>query len=492
MSIKRVLVFCLVLGVCWCGNLDFPPGFKFGAATSAYQIEGAWNASDKHLSVWDFDTQSDPKMVRDGNNGDTACDSYNLYKRDVEMAKELGLHFYRFSISWPRLMPASFPIRISEDGKRYYNDLIDELLKNNIEPIVTLYHWDLPQRLQNLGGWANPLIADWFADYARVAYSFYGDRVKTWITINEPIVICDVVYNTGLLAPRVQHEDGALICNKNVLLAHAKAWRVYDEEFKPKYHGKVSMANQMVWLEAASKEDEDIAILAREHSYGRYTHPVFSREGGWPAKLERAYADISKKQGYLRSKLPAFTKKEIEYIRGTYDFLALNHYTSRKVRKGSPGESATLFTGIYDFDIKFEVDESWKNGSTSWFYVYPEGIRKQINWLKQQYGDVEIFITENGYCDDGDMVDDNRVEYYKDYLKQVLLAIKEDKAKVIGYTAWSMMDNFEWIDGYQTKFGLYKVDFDDPERTRTPRKSAKFYADVIKHNSLDIPESQEL
>ncbi|XP_048484019.1 cytosolic beta-glucosidase-like [Plutella xylostella] len=218
------------------GELAFPPGFKWGAATAAYQVEGAWNVSDKTPSIWDTFTHKYPERIEDGSSGDVACDSYRLWERDIEMAKELGLDYYRFSISWPRLVPNGFADQVSEDGKNYYNKLIDGLLANGIEPVVTLYHWDLPQRLQDYGGWLNPLISDWFADYARVAFSLFGDRVTTWLTINEALVVCTYGYGMGVLAPGISENDyGKYVCIKNIVMAHGKAYRVYEKEFKAKY-----------------------------------------------------------------------------------------------------------------------------------------------------------------------------------------------------------------------------------------------------------------
>ncbi|KOB70340.1 Uncharacterized protein OBRU01_15382, partial [Operophtera brumata] len=268
-------------------------------------------------------------------------------------------------------------------------------------------------------GWTNPLIADWFADYARVVYSLYADRVKSWLTINEPLIICDATYNTGILAPTVvDPEVGTYLCNKYVLMAHAKAWRVYDEEFRAQYRGQylaigdlpcpmesyhlsilsqnirkafkkyyvnieirvgtelpyfmvpgeVSIANHLIWFEPETPENEDIAELAREYTVGRYSHPIYSKEGGWPPAIEKVMAENSKKQGYPRTNLPPFTPEEIELVKGTYDFYAMNHYTSRVIRHAKQGE---------------------------------------------------VLITENGYPNTGGRDDYDRIDFYKKYLKQV-------------------------------------------------------------------------
>ncbi|CAK1590862.1 unnamed protein product [Parnassius mnemosyne] len=469
----------------------FPPGFEFGAATSSYQVEGAWNISDKGESIWDRFTHQNPKGIVNGANGDVACNSYYNWMDDVEIATELGLHFYRFSISWPRLLPSGFIDKISEDGKNYYNKVIDALLLNGIKPVVTLYHWDLPQRLQNLGGWTNPYIADWFADYSRVAYTLFGDRVKTWITINEPVVICDLSYNSGAFAPGIKDPElGNYLCSKNILLAHAKAWRIYDEEFKPKYHGKVGITNLLFWFEAANEEDQDLTELIRTYMTGMYSDPIYAKDGGWPSKIELIIAENSRKQGFPRSRLPAFTQEEIEFVKGTYDFYGINYYSSRTVRKAKAGEtigSWPLGNGAVEFNAVLDVRPEWKKAASSWFWINPPGIRNKLAWLKKTYGDIEILITENGLSTFSDDLNDvERLNYHRNHLEQVWLAINKDGVNVTGYTAWTMMDNFEWCDGYAVKFGLYSINFDDENRRRNPRASAKYYADVIRSHSYDV------
>ncbi|CAH2238343.1 jg24606 [Pararge aegeria aegeria] len=493
LCVNLISAFSLLWVGGWCLDLKFPPGFQFGAATSAYQVEGAWNVSDKGENIWDSMLHSNPSLISDGMNGDVSCDSYHQWRTDVQMAHNLGLHFYRFSVSWSRILPTGFPNRISEDGAKYYNKLIDGLLKKGIEPVVTLYHFDLPQSIQTLGGWTNPLIADWFADYARIVFRLYADRVKTWITINEPLIMCDHIYNLGNVVPMVHEEElGPFLCNKNVLLAHAKAWRIYDEDFKPQYNGKLSIANNPIWLDPASEKDEELTELAREFGAGRYSDPIYSAEGGWPPSIEKIMAEYSKKQGYPYSRLPSFTDEEKKLIQGTYDFYSLNHYTARLVREAHKNETPGpwFVAGSKELNAVLEIDPTWAYTDLSYLAVAPKGIRRQIKWLKDRYNNVSILITENGFATrDPDLYDTGRINFIRDYLKEILLAIKEDGANVIGYTVWSLMDNFEWMFGYSLKFGLYSVDFKDPQRLREPRASAFFYSSVIKHHSLDIPHS---
>ncbi|XP_013137877.1 PREDICTED: myrosinase 1-like [Papilio polytes] len=491
MSLKVVVFRVLICAVAGYASRRFPAGFKFGAATSSYQIEGAWNVSGKSESIWDRLTHSKPSIITDGATGDVACNSYYNWEDDINIAAELGLHFYRFSLSWPRLLPTSFIDKISADAINYYNELIDGLIKKGIEPVVTLYHWDLPQRIQDLGGWANPYITDWFADYARVAYKLFGDRVKTWITVNEPLVACDIAYNTGFFAPGIKDpEFGNYLCGKNMLLAHAKAWRVYDEEFRSKYHGKVALTNQIFWHMSENKEDEELTERIRQYMTGMYSHPIYSKDGGWPPELEKIIAENSKKQGFVRSRLPPFSKEEIDLIKGTYDYYGMNYYTSRMVRKAKDGESFgswPLQDGAVELGAVMTVKPDWRKAASMWLWSYAPGLRHKLVWLKKTYGDVEILILENGVSSfSGQLDDDFRVKYYKDHLEQLWLAITEDKVNVTAYAAWTMIDNFEWCDGYNVKFGLYDVDMNDPKRTRTPRASAKYYSKVIRSHSLDV------
>ncbi|XP_063629177.1 myrosinase 1-like [Cydia splendana] len=469
----------------------FPAGFKFGVASSSYQIEGGWNASDKGESIWDRFVHTTPEAIVDGSNGDVACDSYHRWREDVQLLENLNVDFYRFSISWPRVLPTGFPNRLSEHGARYYGDLIDALLERGIEPVVTMYHWELPQTLQDLGGWANPLIADWFADYARVLFDLYGDRVQTWLTINEPL-ICDFGYD-GIFAPGLQSAGrGSYLCSKYMLLAHARAYRLYEREYKPKYGGTVSLVNQVYWLEPQTEQDAELTELVRDISIGRYAHAVFSAEGGWPPALERYIAQKSAEEGEPRSRLPAFTQEEIELIRGSSDMFAINHYATAAVSAAAPDATYGVFAveGVAELGAAVAPRPEWPPTASDWFTLYPEGFRGALLYLKQQYGDVEFFVTENGYAGSDDPLDDEpRVQYHRDYLAQVLLAMEEDGVRVAGYSAWSLMDSYEWMTGYQASMGLHHVDFSSPDRTRTPRRSAHYYAQVARTHDIDVDYS---
>ncbi|CAH1640814.1 unnamed protein product [Spodoptera littoralis] len=487
MNSLRLLVSCVLISRCWSTEEPtFPPWFKFGVATAAYQVEGAWNVSDKGEGDWDRLFHVHPEL-KGHPNGDVACDSYHLWRRDIEMLEELGVDMYRFSISWPRLLPTGFPNHISQDGKNYYNNLIDGLVEKGIEPLITLYHFDMPQSLQDLGGWANPLIVNWFEDYARVVYTLFADRVKIFVTVNEPFIICELGYSKGHVPYHQDQDVGRFLCNKNTLLAHAKAWRLYDEEFRPLYHGKVSLSNLFIWFEPATPADKELTELALEHWEGRYGHPIYSKEGGWPLKIQKFLNDKAMKEGYPYPRMIPFTPEEIELVRGTYDFYGLNHYTTFLARRARPGEKIGRWPlyGSEELGMVMEGDPSWTTGEVDWFTMHPEGVRRQLHWLNDTYGVKEIIITENGYIKvDKQLNDWSRLKYTKDYLEQILLAIN-DGINVTGYTHWSLMDNFEWMVGYNVNFGLYSVDFKDPNRTRTPRESARYYSKVTRSRSVN-------
>ncbi|KAM3964799.1 myrosinase 1-like [Aphomia sociella] len=490
--LSAVLISCAAFYECKPNNTrqdvrSFPEGFLFGTATASYQIEGAWDTDGKSENIWDHLVHTNPCSIADCSNGDLADDSYNQYKRDVEMMRELGLDFYRFSISWTRIMPSSFTDKINEAGIAYYNNLINEMLKYNIEPMVTLYHWDLPQKLQELGGWTNPHIVDWFGDYARIAFEHFGDRVKYWITMNEPREICYQGYGTVEKAPLLNIKGVAeYLCAKNLLLAHARAYHIYDQEFRPKQKGEIGITISAGYQAPATDSDEDLKAAedAALFEWGQYVYPIYSETGDFPPVMKERIAAKSAEQGFLRSRLPEFSSDEIKYVLGTSDFLGLNHYSSYYVyhNESTPQEDSPSF---YD-DLgvgSFSLDE-WETSASSWLKVTPWGFYKLLTKIKADYNNPPVYITENGYSTVGGLDDDNRISYYRKYLDAMLDAIYEG-CNVRGYTAWSLMDNFEWLQGYTERFGLYEVDYESPEHTRTPRKSAFVYKEILRTRKLD-------
>ncbi|KAJ2940059.1 hypothetical protein O0L34_g14094 [Tuta absoluta] len=466
----------------------FPPKFMFGASTAAYQIEGGWNEGGKSESIWDVATHLHPELIKDGSNGDVAADSYHQYKRDVELMKDLGLHFYRFSISWSRILPTGYSNNINQAGVDYYNNLIDEMLQNNIKPFVTMYHWDLPAELQKLGGWTNPHVADWFADYAKVLYDKFGSKVDYWITINEPKQICYEGYGADKKAPFLNATGIAdYYCAKNVLLAHAKAYRIYDEKYRKTFNGSVGISVSCTWFQPASdsQDDHQAAQDARMFDWGIYTHPIFSTPGDWPVEVKRNVAHKSAEQGFSRSRLPKLTATEVTLIKGSSDFFGMNTYTT-KLAYRDPSLDGMYPVPSYmdDMSAVLVKDHTWTQAQSTWLQDVPWGFHKLLKEVKKLYGNPVVYVTENGWSTAGGLLDDDRITYLRHYLNAMLNAIDEG-CKVRAYSAWSLMDNFEWRNGYTEKFGLYEVDFSSPERTRTPRKSSYVYKQIIQSMKLD-------
>uniref|UniRef100_A0A2H1V873 SFRICE_008433 n=1 Tax=Spodoptera frugiperda TaxID=7108 RepID=A0A2H1V873_SPOFR len=473
-----------------------PEGLKLGVATASFQIEGGWNAADKSPSIWDIYTHM-PGKIKDGTDGNDTCKSYEFYQRDIQMLKFLGVDFYRFSISWPRVLPTGFANKISEDGIGYYSRLVDELLANGIEPVVTLYHWDLPQSLQDLGGWANPLIADWFEDYARVLYDALGDRVKTWITLNEPKQFIIYGYGMERFAPNIVSAGiGDYIAVKNALMAHAKAWHLYDKEYREKQKGTCGITIATDFREGLSDTPEDVELghMVMDFEAGFYSHPIFSSTGGFPERMIKRIAEKSAEQGFPRSRLPELSQEEIDFIKGTSDFYGFNHY-STKFYTADGYEKGMYPIPSYEDDIgAVSSYKDYTPAPTIHTTKIPNGIRKALNWVKDNYNNPTVLITENGYGNYGGVDDPERIDYYKAYLDAVLDAIEVDGCNVATYTAWSLMDNFEWDSGLGAKFGLFEVDFDDEQRTRKAKLSALWYKDFIAQRSLDpdyLPQYEE-
>ncbi|XP_075973346.1 myrosinase 1-like [Anticarsia gemmatalis] len=470
-------------------NKRFPDDFFFGTGTSAYQIEGGWDADDKGDSIWDYMTHNMPEVITDHSNGDIAADSFNNYKRDVEMMRELGLDMYRFSLSWPRILPTGVPNYVSEAGITYYNNLIDEMLKYNIQPMITLYHWDLPQKLQEMGGFMNPLIADWFEDFARIAYERFGDRVKYWITFNEGYQICYEGYDYVSKAPRLNATGvGEYLCARNLLLAHARAYHAYNNDFRPTQGGICGYTISISSAQPLNDTEEDrLALeLHTQAEWAIYTDPIFSKEGGFPKELSELVAEKSANQGFPRSRLPAFSEEEKEFIKGTSDFFGVNHYGGGYVSFSLYDlENSVVPSTQDDIQVGSYAPEDWPQAASFWLKRMPRSLYIVLKRIHERYdGNVPIIVTENGWSTHAGIEDEDRVAYYRAALEGALDAMDEG-VNLLGYFAWSLLDNFEWMAGYSERFGLYEVDFEDPARTRTPRKSAFIYKQIIKTRVVD-------
>lgn len=457
---------------------SFPEEFVWGVATSSYQIEGAWQEGGKGPSIWDAFCQI-PGKVANGDTGNVACDHYNKFEEDILLMKEMSVQAYRFSISWPRIMPTGRG-EINPEGINYYNRIIDSLLANGIEPWITLFHWDLPLALQlEEDGWMGDKIPDLFADYAAVCYQHFGDRVKNWITINEPWVIAILGHGQQIFAPGRASNKEPYRVGHNLLLAHGEAVRVYREKFQAVQGGRIGITNNCDWREPASdkSEDQEAAQRALEFLLAWFTDPIYF--GEYPVCMRNR----------LGQRLPEFTKAQKEMLMGSSDFFGLNHYST--VLAADAGNKPVSWDiqrngGLSeDQGVVLSDDPTWAKTSMEWNIV-PWGVRKLLVWIQDRYDNPEIVITENGAAfndviENGQVNDYNRVDFYKSYLTECHQAI-EQGVNLTGYMAWSFMDNFEWASGYQKRFGIHYVDFDTLERI--PKQSSKWLREVYKNNGF--------
>eukprot|EP00058_Branchiostoma_floridae_P022660 XP_002608150.1 hypothetical protein BRAFLDRAFT_90436 [Branchiostoma floridae] len=475
----------------------FPDDFIWSTATASYQIEGAWNVDGKGESIWDRFSHTPGKVDR-GDTGDVACDSYNKYREDVQLMKAMGLKYYRFSLSWPRIFPdGTVAGGVNQAGVDYYNNVIDELLANGITPMVTLYHWDLPQALQDrYGGWVNEALVDHFNDYADFVFQTFGDRVRYWITFNEPWVVCFLGYGTGGNAPGIQDPgNSTYLCGHTILKAHAEAWNTYDTTYRGSQQGQISITLNCDWPEPRDPDSpSDVAAADRYIQFyiGWFAHPIYSTGGDYPAAMKDIIREKSLAEGLQESRLPQFTPAEIDRIKGTGDFFGLNHYTARIIQNRVDPTDTPGYSN--DRNLSESTAPEWPRAASEWLYVVPWGLRRLLKFIKLNYGDPDVYITENGRSDHDEQPpiteDADRICYYMGYIDEVLKAIEVDGVKVRAYTAWSLMDNFEWSRGYTERFGLHYVNFTDPSRPRVPKESAGFYSDIIANNGF--PEGADV
>jgi beta-galactosidase len=457
---------------------NFPKDFTWGGATSSYQIEGAYNEDGKGPSIWDVFCQI-PGKVANGDTGNIACDHYHRIEEDVALMKKLGLKAYRFSIAWPRILPAGIGA-VEHRGIDFYNRLIDELLKNDIAPWVTLYHWDLPAALEfEVDGWIGEEISDAFANYADVCFNAFGDRVKNWITINEAWVVAILGYGHGVFAPGKKSGDLPYIAGHNLLKAHGKAVDVYNRKYRGTQKGRIGITNNCDWREPLtdSQVDKDAAERAMEFFIAWFADPIY--KGDYPESMKERLGD----------RLPSFTEEDMALIKDSSDFFGLNHYTTMfaadstgKLEEGSVYGNGGLSE---DQDVNLSVDPNWKLTDMKWSIV-PWGCQKLLEWLAARYDNPEIYITENGCAFDDKLVDGkvddkDRIEFFKGYLSAVHGAI-ENGVNMGGYFIWSLMDNFEWASGYDKKFGITYIE--QETLNRVPKDSALWYAEVIKNGGF--------
>lgn len=447
---------------------SFPPGFLWGAATAAYQVEGAWNSDGKGPSIWDVFAHT-PGRIKNDDNGDVACDSYHRYREDVALVKALGLKSYRYSISWPRIQPDGRGT-VNQAGLDYYKRLTDAVLEAGARPLVTLYHWDLPQALEEAGGWPHRDTAARMADYAAIVGHALGDRIDHWAVFNEPKTFTHLGYWQGIHAPGRTEPLAFLKATHTVNLALGMSFRALKAASPRALVGNVCDVAPML---PRTSSDADRAAAAR---YARFLNRWFLE----PA-LTGAYPDVLPRD--RQHALLGWRDGDEKIVRADLDHVGLNYYTSWTVRddptaaNGIPGLNAVAEWGV---GPHAKTDIGWD--------IYPQGFFDILTDMHQLTGKRPIEITENGASDntkpaaDHHIHDVNRIAYLRSHLYEVRRAIHAG-VPIRGYHCWSLMDNFEWAAGYSQRFGLAYVDFPN-HLERVPKDSFRWYRDVIRTNAL--------
>ncbi|MDR1949675.1 MAG: beta-glucosidase [Spirochaetaceae bacterium] len=435
-------------------KLDFPDDFVWGTATASYQVEGAGHEGGRSECIWDTFSRI-PGAVYGGENGEIACDQYHRYREDIALMAELGFKSYRFSIAWPRVIPAGTG-KVNPEGIAYYRALCDELHKNGIKACATIYHWDLPQVLQDKGGWADRSIVEAFTEYAKVCFAELGKYVDQWITINEPFCVTYLGYYYGVHAPGIRDIDQAIKTVHHVNLAHGSAVKAYR---KTGLTAPIGITWNPSTPRPATKNraDKKAALTARALETEVFIYPV----------LGKGYPDIVTRD--LGLTLPV-KPGDLETIAQPIDFIGVNYYN----------ESPVAFDKKAPF--KYSSKPSWQETSEMGWPTVPQGLARQLRWIQEVSGGIPMYITENGYARndevdaEGRVHDRERIHYVRKHLEVCRDLIKEG-INLKGYYAWSFADNFEWAYGYTKRFGIVYVDY--TTQKRYPKDSAYFFRDVI-------------
>ncbi|XP_027341440.1 beta-glucosidase 12-like [Abrus precatorius] len=482
-----------ILDVASLNRTTFPPGFIFGAGSASYQYEGAAKEGGKGASIWDTFTHTYPDKILDRSNGDVAVDQYHHYKEDVEIMKHINLDAYRFSISWSRILPkGKLSGGVNQEGVKYYNNIINELLANGLQPFVTLFHWDLPQALEDeYGGFLSPRIVNDFQDYAELCFKEFGDRVKHWVTLNQPYTYSMGGYASGVKAPgrcskwlnpNCTGGDSGIepyLVSHHQLLAHAVAVNVYKGKYQASQKGAIGITLVSHWFVpySDSKLDQNAAERAIDFMLGWFMGPLTT--GSYPQSM----------CSLVGGRLPKFSKQQAKLLIGSFDFIGLNYYTSNYAAN-APRQSNARPNYLTDSFTNLTTQRNGTpigpNAASSWLYVYPKGILELLLYVKEKYNNPLIYITENGIDEFNDptlsleeaLLDTYRIDYYYRHLFYLHSAIR-DGANVKGYFVWSLLDNYEWTNGYTVRFGINFVDYKNGLK-RNQKLSAKWFKNFLK------------
>lgn len=425
---------------------SFPKDFLWGAATSAYQIEGAVSEGGRTFSIWDTFCRQSGKVFQ-GHLGDQACQHYRRWEEDIKIMQDLGINSYRFSISWSRIFPDSSK-KINQQGIDFYNRLIDKLLASGIQPFITMFHWDLPQYIQDAGGWTTRDTCELFKDYAYVLVQSYADRVHFWTTLNEPSVVAFLGYFWGVHAPGERNPEKALAVCHHLLLAHGMAVQAIRSHFNVTLGITLNMS-PVFPVDPHSLLDCQAAYLFDTYLYRSFLDALF---------LKKYPTEMPMEQWIF--------PQDMELISLPLDYLGINYYTTTRV---TYDEKVPLLKGHGKPAQANPYSDIWE--------FYPQGLSKVIERAWNEYHVPCIYILENGTTLSDEEEDQGRIKYIQAHLKEVSKCLQKGIA-IKGYFVWSLMDNFEWAEGYSKRFGLYYVNFDTLERR--PKASARWYANLIK------------
>jgi beta-glucosidase len=447
------------------GAITFPKGFLWGTASASYQIEGGWNEDGKGESIWDRFSHT-PRRIKNGDNGDVACDFYHRYKDDIALMKELGFNAARISLSWPRIIPAGQG-EINPKGIDFYNRVIDELLKHNIQPFVTLYHWDLPQALEEIGGWPNRELAKHFADYAAVCASSFGDRVKHWMVFNEPWIFTVLGYLIGQHAPGRYDRKEAMKATHVVNLAQGLGVRALRANTRPEMVG-TAFSMQPVFPKNDTEEDRKAAERFHRFNNVWFLEPV----------MHGRYPDIFLQGTHQEWLAPQ--PGDFETMKAPLDFIGINLYTRITITH-DPDEPGMGVRPSYPGEENELTEFGWE--------IYPKALSQMIMRISRDYPGMPIYVTENG-CSfgdapgpDGKVHDERRIRFLRKYIAEMGRAIQQG-ADVRGYFEWTFTDNFEWAEGFAQRFGIVYCDF--ITQKRTVKDSGYWYSRLARSNALDF------
>ncbi|MDA3913542.1 GH1 family beta-glucosidase [Oleiagrimonas sp.] len=435
----------------------FPDAFRWGCATSAYQIEGSPLADGAGPSIWERFVHT-PGMMHNGDTGDVACDHYRRFRDDVRLMRELGLTSYRFSIAWGRILPQGTG-RINQQGLDFYRSLIDALLEHGIVPMATLFHWDLPEALDDRGGWLNRDVADWFAEYAGVCFDALDDRVPLWVTLNEPWVVTDGGYLHGAVAPGHRSPYETVIASHNLMRAHGAAVQAY----RARGQHEIGLVVNLEPKYAASDSAADREATRRADAYMNRQYLDPAMKGHYPEEMPRIFGDAWRE----------WPATDLEQICQPLDFLGINYYT-RGLTRQDP-DAWPLYASTVRQSQSTYTETGWE--------VFEQGLTDILVWVRERYGDIPLYVTENGAAfydpptvNTGGVQDPLRIDYLGRHLRAIHHAISSG-VDVRGYYLWSLLDNLEWSLGFSKRFGIVHVDYATQERT--PKDSARFYSNVI-------------